>query len=58
VVWETLALGNLMVALATCRDCDYQTIGALGALELTLPHRVTAASSRCREAQLTAFDLS
>jgi hypothetical protein len=39
VVWETLALGNLMVALATCRDYAYQAIGALGALELTLPAR-------------------
>lgn len=39
VVWESLARANLMVALATCRDYAYQTIGALAALELTMPAR-------------------
>ncbi len=38
-VWETLALGNLMVALATNRVYAYQSIGALGAIELTAPGR-------------------
>lgn len=37
--WETLALGNLMVALATSRGYAYQAIGALGAIELTAPGR-------------------
>lgn len=38
-VWETLALGNLMVALATNRPYAYQSIGALGVIELTAPGR-------------------
>jgi hypothetical protein len=38
-VWETLALGNLMVALATARCYAYQAIGALGVIELTAPGR-------------------
>jgi hypothetical protein len=38
-VWETLALGNLMVALATARSYAYQSIGALGVIELTAPGR-------------------
>lgn len=38
-VWESLALGNLMVALATSRFYAYQAIGALGVIELTAPGR-------------------
>jgi len=38
-VWEALALGNLMVALATSRSYAYQAIGALGVIELTAPGR-------------------
>jgi hypothetical protein len=38
-VWEALALGNLMVALATSREYAYQAIGALGVIELTAPGR-------------------
>jgi len=38
-VWESLALGNLMVALATARHYAYQSIGALGVIELTAPGR-------------------
>jgi len=37
VVWESLALGNLMVALATARHYAYQSLGALGVAELTAP---------------------
>ncbi len=39
VAWESLALGNLMVALATARHYAYQSIGALGVIELTAPGR-------------------
>ncbi len=39
IVWESLALGNLMVALATARHYAYQSIGALGVIELTAPGR-------------------
>ena len=38
-VWESLALGNLMIALATNRRYTYQSVGALGAIELTAPGR-------------------
>ena len=39
VVWESLALANLMVALAANRHYAYHAIGALGAIELTAPGR-------------------
>lgn len=37
--WESLALANTMVAFATTRRYAYQSIGALGAVELTAPGR-------------------
>lgn len=39
VVWEALALANLLVALAANRRYAYQSVGALGAVELTAPGR-------------------
>lgn len=39
VVWESLALGNLMIALAANRRYTYQSVGALGVIELTAPGR-------------------
>ena len=39
--WEALALSNLMVALASNRRYAYHAIGALGAVEMTAPGRVT-----------------
>jgi hypothetical protein len=39
VVWESVALGNLMVALATSARLRYQSVGALGVIELTAPGR-------------------
>jgi hypothetical protein len=38
-VWESLALGNLMIALASHRHYAYHSIGALGVIELTAPGR-------------------
>jgi hypothetical protein len=38
-VWESLALANLMVALASNRHYAFQAIGALGVIELTAPDR-------------------
>ncbi|MDX2052833.1 MAG: iron-containing redox enzyme family protein [Polyangiaceae bacterium] len=38
-VWESLALSNLMLALAKHRHYTYQSIGALGIIELTAPGR-------------------
>ena len=40
VVWEALALANLLVALALDRRYAYHSIGALGVVELTAPGRV------------------
>lgn len=39
VLTESLALGNLMIALAMNRRYTYHSIGALGAIELTAPGR-------------------
>ena len=39
IVWESLALGNIMLALAANRRFAYHAIGALGAIELTAPTR-------------------
>ena len=39
-VWESLALTNMMVALAANRRYAYQSLGALGAIEMTAPGRV------------------
>ena len=38
-VWPSLALGNLMMALAWNRHYAYQSVGALGVIELTAPGR-------------------
>jgi hypothetical protein len=38
-VWEALALGNLMIALACDRRYAYHAVGALGVIELTAPGR-------------------
>jgi hypothetical protein len=40
-VWQSLALGNLMTALATNRRYAFQSIGALGVIEMTAPDRAT-----------------
>ena len=40
-VWESLALANLMSGLATNRRYAYQSIGALGVIEMTAPGRVS-----------------
>ena len=39
VTWEALALGNLMMALAANRHYTYESVGALGVIELTAPGR-------------------
>lgn len=39
VVWESLALGNLLAGLAYNRRYAFQSLGALGAIELTAPSR-------------------
>lgn len=39
IVWQSRALANLLVALAANRHYAYQSVGALGAVELTAPGR-------------------
>jgi hypothetical protein len=39
IVWESLALGNIMIALASDRLYTFHAVGALGAIELTAPSR-------------------
>jgi len=39
-VWESLALGNMMIALAANRRYAFQSLGALGVIEMTAPTRV------------------
>ena len=39
-IWESLALANLMLAMAVNRRYAYQSVGALGAVEMTAPTRV------------------
>ncbi|SFS01135.1 iron-containing redox enzyme family protein [Sphingomonas jatrophae] len=38
-VWESLALANAMTAMATTRRYAWQSVGALGVIELTAPGR-------------------
>ncbi len=40
-VWESLALANLMVGMAINRRYVFQSIGALGVIEMTAPGRVS-----------------
>ncbi len=44
-VWQALALSNTMLGLATTRRYTYQSLGALGAIELTAPDRVRQVSA-------------
>src|SRR5690606_14479646 len=41
IVWEALALGNLLAGLASNRRYAWHSFGALGAVELTAPTRAT-----------------
>jgi hypothetical protein len=38
-VWQSLALANVMTAMATHRDFAWHSVGALGVIELTAPGR-------------------
>jgi hypothetical protein len=45
IVWESLALGNVMLGLAFNRRYAYHSVGALGAIELTAPGRATCVNA-------------
>ncbi|MGH8516213.1 MAG: iron-containing redox enzyme family protein, partial [Panacagrimonas sp.] len=53
-VWESLALANLMVAMAINRHLAYQSVGALGAIEMTAPGRVSQVNEGMRRLGLAA----
>lgn len=46
--WESLALANLMLGLATSRRYAYHSVGALGVVELTSPGRVAKVAAGLR----------
>jgi len=48
VVWEALALGNLMAAFGANRRYAYHAIGALGVIELTAPRRAARVNEGLR----------
>jgi hypothetical protein len=52
--WESLALANLMVAMAINRHLAYQSVGALGAIEMTAPGRVSQVNEGMRRLGLAA----
>jgi hypothetical protein len=61
-VWESLALANLMTAMATNRRYAWHSVGALGVIELTAPARSAAVAKGMRRLGLDAptrryFDL-
>ncbi len=47
-VWESLALANAMTAMATTRRYAWQSVGALGVIELTAPARAAATGAGLR----------
>ncbi len=47
-VWQSLALSNAMLGMAMTRRYAYQSIGALGVVELTAPSRVVHVSAGMR----------
>lgn len=53
-VWESLALANLMVALACNRRYAWQAIGALGVIEMTAPGRVSKINDGLRRLGVSA----
>ncbi|MFO0746650.1 MAG: iron-containing redox enzyme family protein [Myxococcota bacterium] len=57
VAWESLAVGNLMLAMAGHRAWAYHCLGALGAIELTAPTRMGHVHAALRAAQAGALQV-
>jgi hypothetical protein len=53
IVWPSLALANLMMALASNRHYAYQAVGALGVIELTAPDRARHVNAALRRLGVT-----
>ena len=61
-VWESLCLANAMTAMATARRYTWQSVGALGVIELTAPGRSAQVAKGLRriglsESERRYFDL-
>lgn len=54
IVWEALALANLLCGLAANRHYAYHSVGALGVIELTAPGRAHAVNIALRRLGLSA----
>ncbi|CAN5769143.1 hypothetical protein BH11MYX3_BH11MYX3_25020 [soil metagenome] len=54
IVWESVALGNIMIALAANRRYAYQSLGALGVIELTAPGRATCVNAGLKRLKIAA----
>ncbi len=52
VVWESVALGNIMLGLAANRRYAYHALGALGAIELTAPGRAALVNQGLKRLQI------
>ena len=52
-VWQSLALANAMTAMATSRRYTWQSVGALGAIELTAPARSASVAAGLRRIGLS-----
>jgi pyrroloquinoline quinone (PQQ) biosynthesis protein C len=55
-VWESLALANAMMAMATRRDFAWHALGALGVIELTAPARSQAVADGLKRLGVSAKD--
>ena len=55
-VWESLALANAMTAMATTRRYAWQSVGALGAIELTAPGRSAATAAALKRLGFSGRD--
>ncbi|WP_174274527.1 iron-containing redox enzyme family protein [Sphingomonas bacterium] len=55
-VWESLALANAMTAMATSRRYVWQSVGALGVIELTAPGRSAQVAAGLRRIGLGVED--
>jgi len=54
VVWESVALGNVMMALAANRRFAYHSLGALGVIELTAPGRAMCVNAGLKRLRIGA----
>ena len=55
-MWQSLALANAMTAMATTRRYAWQSIGALGVIELTAPGRSAATAAGRRRLGFSGRD--